>query len=98
ADVGDVSAIQVVNQAQADYVAKYVAANLPQYRHLPVLSVSAPFKSGMAGPGDFTDVQPGDLALNNAADLYLYPNALHAVKVDGAQLKAWLEKAAQRFN
>ncbi|WP_026354189.1 bifunctional 2',3'-cyclic-nucleotide 2'-phosphodiesterase/3'-nucleotidase [Massilia niastensis] len=98
ADVGDGSAIEVVNQAQADYVAKYVAANLPQYAKLPVLSVSAPFKSGLAGPSDYTDVKAGDLALNNAADLYLYPNALYAVKVSGAQLKAWLEKAAQRFN
>nr|WP_229423159.1 bifunctional 2',3'-cyclic-nucleotide 2'-phosphodiesterase/3'-nucleotidase [Telluria aromaticivorans] len=98
ADVGDVSAIEVVNQAQTDYVANYVAANLPQYKDLPVLSVSAPFKSGAAGPADYTDVKPGDLALNNAADLYLYPNALYAVKVNGVQLKAWLEKSAQRFN
>jgi 2',3'-cyclic-nucleotide 2'-phosphodiesterase/3'-nucleotidase len=98
ADVGDVSAIQAVNQAQAAYVADYVKANLPQHTHLPVLSVSAPFKSGVAGPGDYTDVKPGMLAMNNAADLYLYPNALYAVKVNGAQLKAWLEKAAQRFH
>jgi 2',3'-cyclic-nucleotide 2'-phosphodiesterase/3'-nucleotidase len=98
ADVGDVSAIQVVNQAQADYVRAYVAANLPQYAKLPVLSVSAAFKSGSAGVADYTDVAAGELALNNAADLYLYPNALYAVKVDGAGLKAWLEKAASRFN
>lgn len=98
ADVGDVSAIAPVNQAQAAYVAAYVRANLPQYAGIPVLSVSAPFKSGAAGPGDYTDVREGSLALNNAADLYLYPNALHAVKVTGAQLHAWLEKAAQRFN
>jgi 2',3'-cyclic-nucleotide 2'-phosphodiesterase/3'-nucleotidase len=98
ADVGDVSAIQVVNQAQAGYVRRYVAANLPQYAKLPVLSVSAPFKSGSAGVADYTDVAAGDLALNNAADLYLYPNALAVVKVDGAGLKAWLEKAASRFN
>jgi 2',3'-cyclic-nucleotide 2'-phosphodiesterase/3'-nucleotidase len=98
ADVGDVSAIQVVNQAQADYARKYVQANLPQYAQLPVLSVSAPFKSGAAGVADYTDVAAGDLALNNAADLYLYPNALALVKVDGAGLKAWLEKAASRFN
>jgi 2',3'-cyclic-nucleotide 2'-phosphodiesterase/3'-nucleotidase len=98
ADVGDISALQTVNQAQAEYVRRFVAANLPQYKDLPVLSVTAPFKSGVAGPGDYTDVKAGDLALNNAADLYLYPNALYAVKVDGAQLKAWLEKAAQRFN
>lgn len=98
ADLGDVSAIQPVNLAQAAYVAAYVRANLPQYAGLPVLSMSAPFKSGMAGPGDYTDVKAGSLALNNAADLYLYPNALHAVKVSGAGLKAWLEKSAERFN
>jgi 2',3'-cyclic-nucleotide 2'-phosphodiesterase/3'-nucleotidase len=98
ADVGDSSAIQVVNQAQADYARRYVQANLPQYAKLPVLSVSAAFKSGSAGVSDYTDVAAGDLALNNAADLYLYPNALAVVKVDGAGLKAWLEKAAGRFN
>jgi 2',3'-cyclic-nucleotide 2'-phosphodiesterase/3'-nucleotidase len=98
ADVGDISALQIVNQAQTEYVVKYVAANLPQYKDLPVLSVTAPFKSGSAGPADYTDVKAGDLALNNAADLYLYPNSLYAVKVNGAGLKAWLEKAAQRFH
>ncbi len=98
ADVGDVSAVQAVNEAQAAYLAGYVRANLPQYAQLPVLSVSAPFKSGAAGPGDYTDVKLGAIALNNAADLYLYPNTLSGVKVDGAGLKAWLEKAASRFN
>jgi len=98
ADVGDPSAIQAVNAAQADYVRAYVKANLPQYQDVPVLSVSAAFKAGAAGPGDYTDVAPGSLALNNAADLYLYPNSLYAVKVDGAALAAWLEKAAHRFN
>jgi 2',3'-cyclic-nucleotide 2'-phosphodiesterase/3'-nucleotidase len=98
ADVGDPSAIQAVNAAQADYVRAYVKANLPQYADVPVLSMSAAFKAGAAGPGDYTDVAPGSVALNNAADLYLYPNALYAVKVDGAALTAWLEKAANRFN
>ncbi|RJG21097.1 bifunctional 2',3'-cyclic-nucleotide 2'-phosphodiesterase/3'-nucleotidase [Massilia cavernae] len=98
ADVGDVSAIAVVNAAQADYVAKYVKAGMPQYANLPVLSMSAPFKGGSAGVTDFTDVAAGSLALNNAADLYLYPNSLYAVKVNGDGLKAWLEQAAGRFN
>jgi 2',3'-cyclic-nucleotide 2'-phosphodiesterase/3'-nucleotidase len=98
ADVGDVSAIQVVNDAQTEYVKKYIAASLPQYASLPVLSMAAPFKAGAAGPGDYTDVSAGKLALNNAADLYLYPNTLAAVKVNGAELKAWLEKSANRFN
>ena len=98
ADVGDTTAIQIVNQAQAAYVKDYVAANLPQYKSLPVLSVSAPFKSGFAGGTDYTDVASGDLAIFNAADLYLYANTIQAVVVTGADLKAWLEKAATRFN
>lgn len=98
ADVGDVTAIQVVNQAQAEYVANYARANLPQYASLPVLSVSAPFKSGFAGGNDYTDVAAGNVAINNAADLYLYPNTLYAVKVSGADIKAWLETSARRFN
>ncbi len=98
ADVGDVSAIQIVNQAQAKYVADYVAANLPQYKGLPVLSVSAPFKSGFGGGNDFTDVAKGNIAINNAADLYLYPNTVYAVKVKGSDVQAWLETAAKRFN
>lgn len=98
ADVGDVSAVQLVNQAQTDYVRSFVKDNLPQYASLPVLSMASPFKAGGAGVGDYTDVKPGALALNNAADLYLYPNELHTVKLDGAGLKAWLEKSAERFN
>ncbi len=98
ADVGDASAIQVVNQAQAAYLADYVKANLPELAGLPVLSMAAPFKTGSNGGTDFTDVPAGAIALNNAADLYLYPNSLVGVKVDGAGLKAWLEKAAGRFH
>jgi len=98
ADVGDPGAIQIVNQAQAAYVKDYIAANLPALASLPVLSVSAPFKSGFGGGNDFTDVQAGNLAINNAADLYLYPNTVYAVKVNGDDVKAWLEAAAKRFN
>jgi 2',3'-cyclic-nucleotide 2'-phosphodiesterase / 3'-nucleotidase len=97
AEQGDPSAIQIVNQAQADYVRTYIAANLPQYAGLPVLSVSAPFKFGFQGGTDYTDVAAGPVAINNAADLYLYANTLHAVKVTGAGLKDWLETAATRF-
>ncbi|MDA8457055.1 bifunctional 2',3'-cyclic-nucleotide 2'-phosphodiesterase/3'-nucleotidase [Acidovorax sp. GBBC 3334] len=98
ADVGDPGAIQIVNQAQQAYVSAYIQANLPQYKDLPVLSVSAPFKSGFQGGADYTDVATGPLAIFNAADLYLYPNTVYAVKVNGADIKNWLEAAAKRFN
>ncbi|WP_348980470.1 5'-nucleotidase C-terminal domain-containing protein [Polyangium sp. 15x6] len=97
AEVGDVGAIQIVNQAQADYVASYIQQNLPQYAGLPVLSVSAPFKTGFQGGTDYTDVMAGSLAINNAADLYLYANTLQAVKVTGAGILDWLEWAATRY-
>jgi len=98
ADVGDVTALQPVNTAQRAYATDYIAKNLPQYAGIPVLSAAAPFKGGFGGPTDYTDIAAGPLAIRNAADLYLYPNTLTAVKIDGAVLKGWLERAATRFN
>ncbi|HEY7873462.1 MAG TPA: bifunctional 2',3'-cyclic-nucleotide 2'-phosphodiesterase/3'-nucleotidase [Rudaea sp.] len=95
---GDTSALSLVNAAQHEYVEKYIKSNLPQYVDVSVLSAAAPFKAGFGGPNDYTDVAAGPLAINNAADLYLYPNTLTAVKIDGAGVKAWLEKSAQWFN
>jgi len=98
AELGNVSALQVVNDAQRDYARRYIAANLPQYADLPLLSAAAPFKTGFSAPTDYTDVEPGPLAIHDAADLYLYPNTLTAVKIDGAMLKGWLERSAARFH
>ena len=98
AAAGDVSALQIVNMAQRDYVAKYIAANLPQYAHIPVISGASPFKAGFGGVNDFTDIPAGPLAIRNAADLYLYANTLAAVKTNGAGVRAWLEQSANWFN
>jgi 2',3'-cyclic-nucleotide 2'-phosphodiesterase/3'-nucleotidase len=95
---GDTTALQIVNAAERDYVEKYIKANMPQLAGMPVLAASSVFKAGFGGPNDYTDVKAGPLAVNNAADLYLYPNTVTAVKIDGAGLKAWLEKSASRFN
>ncbi len=95
---GDTSALQIVNAAQRDYVEKYIKANMPQLAGVPVLAATSVFKAGFGGPKDYTDVKAGALAINNAADLYLYPNTLNAVKIDGAGVKAWLEKSAGWFN
>ncbi|HEU4663715.1 MAG TPA: bifunctional 2',3'-cyclic-nucleotide 2'-phosphodiesterase/3'-nucleotidase [Dokdonella sp.] len=97
-ELGNTTALQVINDAQRDYVERYVAANLPQYAGIPILSAAAPFKTGFSAPDDYTDIEPGPLAIRSAADIYLYPNTLTAVKIDGAVLKGWLEHAAGRFN
>ena len=98
ADVGDVTALQPVNMAQRDYVERYAQENLPTLRAVPVLSAAAPFKGGFGGATDYTDIPAGPLAIRNAADLYLFPNTLAALKINGTELKGWLERAAGRFN
>ncbi|MFZ6647018.1 bifunctional 2',3'-cyclic-nucleotide 2'-phosphodiesterase/3'-nucleotidase [Undibacterium sp. TJN25] len=107
--VGDVGAIQIVNQAQIDYVKNFLAtttdATLSSYKNIPVISCSAPFKAGRNGPSDFTDVAPTatpatpfGLQVRNPGDLYLYNNNnLQAVKIKGSDLKNWLETAASQF-
>jgi 2',3'-cyclic-nucleotide 2'-phosphodiesterase/3'-nucleotidase len=98
ADEGDMSALSVVNAAQRDYVERELPKLHPELAGVPVLSAAAAFRTGFGGPDDYTDVPPGPLTLRSAADLYFYPNTLAAVKTDGAGVKAWLERSAERFN
>ena len=98
ADEGDMSALAPVNAAQIDYVRRELPAAHPELANVPVLAAAAAFRNGFGGADDYTDVQPGPLTRRSAADLYFYPNTLSAVKIDGATLKAWLEKSAERFN
>jgi 2',3'-cyclic-nucleotide 2'-phosphodiesterase/3'-nucleotidase len=98
ADEGNMTALAPINAAMRDYVQSELPKTHPELAKLPVLASAAAFRTGFGGPDDYTDVAAGPLTLRNAADLYFYPNTLAAVKVDGAGLKAWLEKSAERFN
>lgn len=98
ADEGNSTALAPINAAQADYVRRELPRLHPEVAGTPVLSAAAAFRTGFAGPDDYTDIAPGPLTLRSAADLYFYPNKLSAVQIDGAGLKAWLEKSAERFN
>ncbi|WP_368313476.1 bifunctional 2',3'-cyclic-nucleotide 2'-phosphodiesterase/3'-nucleotidase [Luteibacter sp. CQ10] len=98
ADEGNMTALSVVNAAQIDYARDELARSRPDLKDVPVISAASAFRTGFGGPDDFTDVPKGPLTIRNAADLYFYPNTLAAVKIDGAGVKAWLEKSASRFN
>ncbi|MCM3763522.1 bifunctional 2',3'-cyclic-nucleotide 2'-phosphodiesterase/3'-nucleotidase [Neobacillus niacini] len=98
ARVQDDPTIQIVNNAQKEYVEKWIAEKLPAYKGVPVLSAGAPFKAGRQGPSDYTNIAAGDLSIKSANDLYLYPNTLKAVELTGAQVKDWLEMSAAQFN
>ncbi len=90
-------AIQLVCHAKRAALAHALDGNSEQ--NLPILSASAPYKTGgRAGPTYFTDIPAGDLRLRNAADLYVFPNTLCGVRLTGARLREWLECSAICFN
>ena len=95
--VQDDPSVQLVARAQTAYVRRMMQGG--PHAGLPVLSAAAPFKAGgRGGPAYYTDVPAGDIAIRNVADLYLYPNTVRAVRVNGAILREWLEMSAGQFN
>ena len=96
--VQDDPTVQIVNLAQKDYVERFIQGD-PDLSDIPVLSAAAPFKAGgrKNDPANFTEVESGQLTFRNAADLYLYPNTLVAMKVTGKEVKEWLECTAGQF-
>ncbi|WP_105144076.1 bifunctional 2',3'-cyclic-nucleotide 2'-phosphodiesterase/3'-nucleotidase [Streptococcus suis] len=95
--VQDDPSVQIVNNAQIWY-AKQQLAGTPE-AGLPILSAAAPFKAGTRGDATaYTDIPAGPIAIKNVADLYLYDNVVAILKVNGAQLKEWLEMSAGQFN
>ncbi|RST84723.1 bifunctional 2',3'-cyclic-nucleotide 2'-phosphodiesterase/3'-nucleotidase [Aquibium carbonis] len=95
--VADDPSVQIVSQAQTWYIKDMLKNS--EHKDLPVLSAAAPFKAGgRGGPEYYTDVPAGAVAIKNVADLYLYPNTVRALVIDGAQVKEWLEMSAGMFN
>jgi 2',3'-cyclic-nucleotide 2'-phosphodiesterase / 3'-nucleotidase / 5'-nucleotidase len=98
--VPDDPTVQIVNNAQTAYVKKWIEDKNPELKDLPILSAGAPFKAGgkNGGPSYYTNIPTGELSIKSANDLYLYPNTLKAVKVNGATIREWLEMSAGQFN
>ncbi|NRG97621.1 bifunctional 2',3'-cyclic-nucleotide 2'-phosphodiesterase/3'-nucleotidase [Streptococcus suis] len=95
--VQDDPSVQIVNNAQIWY-AKQQLTGTPE-AGLPILSAAAPFKAGTRGDATaYTDIPAGPIAIKNVADLYLYDNVVAILKINGAQLKEWLEMSAGQFN
>ena len=94
--IQDDPSIQVVTDAQTWYVRSIVKGT--ELDGLPILSVGAPFRAGRGGADDFTDLSAGDVSYGNVADLYIYPNTLKVLKLNGEEIKQWLEMSAGQFN
>lgn len=85
-------ALRLLALAQSRHVAE--ALRDGPLGHLPVLSAVAPFKAGgRGGPGFYVDIPAGDLMLRHVLDLYPHPNTLTALRLTGAEIAQWLERA-----
>ena len=97
ATIAPCSALQLVARAQLSHVAQHLKGR-PEAA-LPLLSVVSPFKvGGRGGPGNYTDIPAGDLALRHIADLYIFPNTIAALRLSGADLADWLENAVGLYH
>ncbi len=84
-------AVAIAQQAHAQH--------LLRGQDTPLLSAASPFRAGgHAGPGNYTEVPAGPVSLRNLADLYLFPNTLSILRLTGAQVCDWLERAAGAFH
>lgn len=91
------AALRLLALAQSRHVAE--ALRDGPLGHLPVLSAVAPFKAGgLGGPGFYVDIPPGDLMLRHVLDLYPHPNTLTALRLTGAEIAQWQERAAGLYN
>ncbi|WP_096439524.1 bifunctional 2',3'-cyclic-nucleotide 2'-phosphodiesterase/3'-nucleotidase [Alteribacter populi] len=91
--VMDNEVVQLVNDAQLDYMEQNFSGT--EYEDMPMLSAAAPFRAGRGG--DYTNVEAGEIAIRDVNDIYVYPNTLHVVKVNGTELDKWLEHSSANF-
>ncbi|SFB28145.1 2',3'-cyclic-nucleotide 2'-phosphodiesterase / 3'-nucleotidase [Lentibacillus halodurans] len=93
----DDPSVQIVSDAQKWYTENAVEGT--EYDDMPILSAAAPFKAGgRSGPGYYTHIPEGPIAIKNVADLYVYPNTLKVVRLTGEEIRQWLEMSAGQFN
>lgn len=89
-----------VTRLLAEAQRRQIATLLRGTRHagLPVLSAAAPFKAGgRGGAQSYIDIPPGPLTLRHLAELCPFSNPVHALRLSGAALTEWLERAAALF-
>jgi len=70
-----------------------------EYAELPLLSCVAPTRAGgRGGPAHYCDIPAGPLCARDLAQINIYSNLVWAVCMSGAEVTAWLERAAVAFH
>jgi len=88
--------VALVQAAQLDWVRPKLADT--PWAGLPLLSAAAPMRSYTPlRPDPGTDIPAGPLRLRQLNDLYPYANSIKVLRLNGAELREWLERAAAQF-
>ena len=94
--VQDDPSVQLVSDAQRRHAEQLQQDGLLKESH-PILSVAAP-SVAVATASTTSPTWPRVTSPCNVSDLYIYPNTLQVVEVNGATVKEWLEMSAGQFN
>lgn len=102
--VSDTSPIQLINDSQKEYIEGLIKngnESLSKYKNLPILCATAPLKAGLTEGGinaeDYFNLKSGDIRIKDISNIYKFPNVVAVVKVNGDELKEWLEMSAGQF-
>ncbi|WP_134679973.1 bifunctional 2',3'-cyclic-nucleotide 2'-phosphodiesterase/3'-nucleotidase [Paracoccus ravus] len=94
--LGHDAGLALVCEAQRRHVRALLHGS--RWAGMPILSAASAFRSGgRGGPEHYTDIPPGPLCLRGLSDLYVFPNRVCAVRIDGRALSLWLEISASMF-
>ncbi len=91
--IQDDNCIQVVADAHISIAKERLDALKHPDRDLPILGAVPLFKVGgrKDDPTYYTEIERGEISFKDVADLYVYPNQLVVLKIDGRNLREWLE-------
>ena len=88
--------VRLVARSKASAVRAALAGG--PYAALPVLAAAAPIRAGgRGGPQNYTVLPRGPVTVRQLADLYPFPNTVVALRLTGAEIAVWLERAASLY-
>ncbi|PRX38383.1 2',3'-cyclic-nucleotide 2'-phosphodiesterase / 3'-nucleotidase [Meinhardsimonia xiamenensis] len=94
--LGHAPTVRLLNAAQRWHMRPRLAA--AGLDGLPLLSAAASARAGgRAGPQHYTNIPPGEISLRHLAEICPFPNTLAVLRITGADLRGWLERAASLF-
>lgn len=99
ARVMETSAIELVQEAKLHYAEQRIEGT--EYEGLPLVSQMAPQKAGReddGGPEFYIDIASGSVTEDDLASLNFFDDDIAYLKLNGEELKEWMEAGMENFN